>query len=156
MNFNLTFIGQMIAFGIFVYLVMKHVWPPILAAMEERKKSIADGLSAAERASRDLDLAKKKAGQELREAKQQAADLIDQANKRSSQIIDEAKEQARLEGDRLLTAAQSEIEQEKNRVKEALRAEVAAIAVAGAEKILQSSIDANAHSEMLDKLAKEL
>ncbi|RRJ82622.1 F0F1 ATP synthase subunit B [Aestuariirhabdus litorea] len=156
MNFNLTFIGQMIAFGVFVYLVMKYVWPPILAAMEERKKSIAEGLSAAERASRDLDLAKKKASKELRDAKQQAAELIDQANKRSNQIIDEAKEQARLEGDRLLAAARSEIEQEKNRLKEALRAEVAAIAVAGAEKILQSSIDANAHSEMLDKLAKEL
>ncbi|MCL6414226.1 F0F1 ATP synthase subunit B [Aestuariirhabdus sp. Z084] len=156
MNFNLTFIGQMIAFGVFVYLVMKYVWPPILAAMDERQKSIADGLSAAERASRDLDLAQKKAGQEMREAKQQAAELIDQANKRSSQIIDEAKEQARLEGERLLAAAQSEIEQEKNRVKEALRAEVAAIAVAGAEKILQTSIDENAHSEMLDKLAKEL
>ncbi len=156
MNFNLTFIGQMIAFGVFVYLVMKHIWPPILNAMEERKKAITEGLSAAERASRDLDLAKKKAGQEMREAKQQAAELIDQANKRSSQIIDEAKEQARQEGERILVTAQAEIEQERNRVKEALRAEVAAIAVAGAEKILRTTIDSSVHGEMLDNLAKEL
>jgi len=155
-NINYTLIGQMIFFAIFVLFCMKYVWPPILAAMQERDKKISDGLAAADRASKDLELAQKKAVQELKEAKAQAADLIEQANKRSSQIVDEAKDTARQEGERLIAAAKSEIEQEKNRVKEELRAEVAAIAVAGAEKILGSSIDASKHGELLDQLASEL
>lgn len=156
MNINLTMIGQAIAFFLFVVFCMKYVWPPIMEALQERQKKIADGLDAADRASRDLDLAQEKAKQELREAKVQSAELIDQANKRSAQIVDEAKEQARDEGDRLIVAAKAEIEQESNRAKEALRAEVAAIAVAGAEKILQTSIDSNVHSDLLNKLATEL
>jgi len=127
-----------------------------MAAMSEREKKISDGLAAADRASKDLELAQKKAGQSLTEAKAQAAELIEQANKRSNQIIDEAKDTARQEGDRLITAAQAEIEQEKNRVIEELRKEVATIAIAGAEKILGSSIDASKHSELLDKLAAEI
>jgi len=149
-------IGQAIAFFVFVVFCMKYVWPPIMEALKERQKKIADGLDAADRASRDLDLAQEKAKQELREAKVQAAELIEQANKRSAQIVDEAKEQARDEGERLIVAAKAEIEQESNRAKEALRAEVAAIAVAGAEKILQTSIDSNVHSDLLNKLATEL
>lgn len=156
MNINLTMIGQAIAFFVFVVFCMKYVWPPIMEALKERQKKIADGLDAADRASRDLDLAQEKAKQELREAKVQAAELIEQANKRSAQIVDEAKEQARDEGERLIVAAKAEIEQESNRAKEALRAEVAAIAVAGAEKILQTSIDSNVHSDLLNKLATEL
>jgi F-type H+-transporting ATPase subunit b len=155
-NINLTMIGQAIAFFLFVVFCMKYVWPPIMEALQERQKKIADGLDAADRASRDLDLAQEKARQELREAKVQAAELIEQANKRSAQIVDEAKEQARDEGDRLIVAAKAEIEQESNRAKEALRAEVAAIAVAGAEKILQTSIDSSVHSDLLNKLALEL
>ncbi len=156
MNINYTLIGQMIFFAIFVLFCMKYVWPPILAAMNEREKKISDGLAAADRASKDLELAQKKAVQELKEAKEQAAELIEQANKRANQIVDEAKESARQEGDRLISAAKSEIEQEKNRVKEELRKEVAAIAVAGAEKILGASIDASKHGELLDQLASEI
>lgn len=156
MNFNLTFIGQMIAFAIFVWLTMRYVWAPITKAMAERQKQIADGLSAADRAARDLELAQEKASQELRTAKQQSAEIVEMANKRSNQIIDEAKHQARVEGERLLAAAKSEIEQERNRAKEALRAEVAALAIAGAEKILETSVDAKAHSDMLEKLAAKL
>lgn len=156
MNINYTLIGQTIFFAIFVLFCMKYVWPPLVNALAEREKKISDGLAAADRASKDLELAQKKAGEELREAKAQAAELIDQANKRSNQIVDEAKETARQEGERLIAAAHAEIEQEKNRVKEELRAEVAAVAIAGAEKILGSSIDASAHSEMLDKLAAEI
>ena len=156
MNLNYTLFGQMIFFAAFVLFCMKYVWPPLVAALAEREKKISDGLAAADRASKDLELAQKKAGEELREAKAQAAELIDQANKRSNQIIDEAKETARQEGERLIAAAQAEIEQEKNRVKEELRAEVAAVAIAGAEKILGSSIDASKHSDMLDKLAAEI
>ena len=156
MNINLTMIGQAIAFFLFVVFCMKYVWPPIMEALQERQKKIADGLDAADRASRDLDLAQEKAKQELREAKVQSAELIDQANKRSAQIVDEAKEQARDEGERLIVAAKAEIEQESNRAKEALRAEVATIAIAGAEKILQTTIDSNVHSDLLNKLATEL
>ncbi len=156
MNFNLTFIGQMIAFGIFVYLTMRYVWPPIVDAMEQRKKSIAEGLDAADRASKDLELAKEKAIQELKNAKTEAASIVEMANKRSNQIIDEAKEQAREEGARLISAAKSEVEQEANRAREQLRKDVSALVVAGAEKILGSSVDQNAHNELLNKLASEL
>jgi len=155
-NINYTLVGQMIFFAGFVLFCMKYVWPPIMGAMNEREKKISDGLAAADRASKDLELAQKKAGQNLTEAKAQAAELIEQANKRSNQIIDEAKDTARQEGDRLITAAKAEIEQEKNRVIEELRQEVASIAIAGAEKILGSSIDASKHGELLDTLAAEI
>ena len=146
----------MIFFAGFVLFCMKYVWPPIMAAMSEREKKISDGLAAADRAEKDLELAQKKAGKNLTEAKAQAAELIEQANKRSNQIVDEAKDIARQEGDRLITAARAEIEQEKNRVIEELRSEVAAIAIKGAEKILGSTIDASKHSELLDTLAAEI
>jgi F-type H+-transporting ATPase subunit b len=155
-NINYTLIGQMIFFAAFVLFCMKYVWPPIMAAMQEREKKISDGLAAADRASKDLELAQHKAVEELKEAKAQAATLIEQANKRSSQIVDEAKETARQEGDRLLVAAKTEIEQEKNRVKEALRAELSAVAIAGAEKILGAEIDASKHAKLLDQLASEI
>jgi len=154
-NINLTMLGQAISFFIFVVFCMKYVWPPVMTAMRERQEKIKDGLEAAALASKDLELAKEKAAKELREAKQQAAELIEQANKRSNQIVEEAKDQARAEGERLLAAAQAEIEQESNRAKEALRAEISKIALAGAEKILETSIDENAHGEMLNKLAAE-
>jgi len=146
----------MIFFAGFVLFCMKYVWPPIMAAMSEREKKISDGLAAADRAEKDLELAQKKAGKNLTEAKAQAAELIEQANKRSNQIVDEAKDIARQEGGRLITAARAEIEQEKNRVIEELRSEVAAIAIKGAEKILGSTIDASKHSELLDTLAAEI
>lgn len=156
MNINLTLIGQTISFGFFVYFCMKFVWPLLLGVMEEREKKISDGLEAAEKADKDLELAKQKATQQLREAKEQAAELIEQANKRAAQIVEEAKEQARAEGERLLVAAQAELEQEANRAKEELRGKVAYLAIAGAEKILETSIDQNAHSELVNKLAAEL
>lgn len=156
MNINLTMIGQAIAFFLFVVFCMKYVWPPVIEALRERQKKISDGLEAADRASRDLELAQEKAAKELKAAKHTAAEIIEQANKRSNQIVDEAKEQARTEGERLLAAAKAEIEQEVNRVKEALRSEVAKIALVGAEKILETSVDEAVHSEMLNKLAAEM
>ncbi|MGB0732249.1 MAG: F0F1 ATP synthase subunit B [Pontibacterium sp.] len=156
MNINLTIIGQIISFAIFVYLCMKYVWPPITAALAERKTKIAEGLDAADRAERDLALAKEKAASDLRQGKEEAAAIIEQANKRANQIIDEAKEAARTEAERIKTAAQAEIEQEANRAKEALRAQVAVLAVAGAEKVLEASIDEKAHAQILEKLAAEL
>lgn len=156
MNINLTLFGQMLTFAIFVLFCMKYVWPPIQAAMAERQKKIADGLEAADRASRDLDLAQEKVAEQLREAKVQASAIIEQANKRASQIVEDAKTQARDEGDRLKAAAQTEIEQEANRAREVLRFEVARLAISGAEKVLESSVNAEAHVDMLAKLAAEL
>lgn len=156
MNINLTLIGQTIAFAVFVWFCMKFVWPPLMAALEERRKKIADGLDAANRAERDLELAQEKAMQQLREGKEEAAQLIEQANKRANQIIDEAKEAAQAEGDRIKAGAQAEIDQQVNRAKEALRSQVATLAVAGAAQILERSVDENAHKELLDKLASEL
>lgn len=156
MNINLTLIGQIITFAIFVAFCMKFVWPHLLGAMQEREKKIADGLDAANRAARDLELAQKEAAGKLREAKEQAAEIIEQANKRANQIVDEAKETARTEGERIVAAAQGEIEQEANRAKEALRKQVSELAVAGAAKILGKSVDASAHDELLNTLAEEL
>jgi len=155
-NINATLIGQIIAFAVFVWFCMKFVWPPLINSMEERAKKIADGLDAANRAERDLKLAQEKAGSQLREAKEQAAQIIEQANKRATQIIDEAKESARTEGDRLKVAAQAEIDQEVNRAKETLRSQVSALAVAGASKILETSIDLEKHDALLNQLAQEL
>ncbi|WP_166268622.1 F0F1 ATP synthase subunit B [Marinobacter caseinilyticus] len=156
MNINLTMIGQAIAFFIFVVFCMKYVWPPIIAALQERQKKIADGLAASDRAARDLELAQEKSAQELRKAKQEAAALIEQANKRANQIVDASKDDARIEGQKLVEQAKAEIEQQRIQARDALRAEIAAIAIAGAEKILESSVDADKHSAMLDKLAAEL
>ena len=156
MNINLTLFGQTIAFAIFVWFTMKFVWPPITAAMQARQKKIAEGLDAAGRAQRDLQLAQEKAAQMLRETKEQAAEILDKANKTANAIVEEAKQQARSEGERLLVSAKAEIEVEVNRAKDQLRAQVAALAVAGAEKILESSVDDKAHTDLVAKLASQL
>ena len=156
MNLNATIIGQSFAFFIFVLFCMKYVWPPVTAILEERRKKIADGLLAADRAKADLDLAQNKAADELREAKKKSAEIIELANKRAGQIVDDAKEKAREEGQRLIAGAKSEIEMETQRAREELRAQVAALAISGAEKILESSVDQAANEELVKKLASEL
>lgn len=156
MSINLTLLGQMVFFVIFVLFCMKFVWPPIIKAMQEREQKIADGLSAADRAATDLELAKEKASEELREAKAQASEIVEAAKRRSDQMVEEAKEKAREEAERILAGAQAEIDQEVSRAKEGLRSQVSALAVAGAEKILQDSVDASRHSALLDKLSAEL
>ncbi len=156
MNINLTLIGQMIAFVFFVLFCMKYVWPPILAAMAEREKKIAEGLAAADRAEHDLELAKEKAVERLKEAKAEAAGIIDAANKRASQLVEEAKDAAVVEAGRVKAAAQAEIEQETNRAREQLRGQVAALSLAGAEKVLGAAIDREAHGKLVEELAAEL
>ncbi|TFH75530.1 F0F1 ATP synthase subunit B [Gammaproteobacteria bacterium LSUCC0112] len=156
MNLNATILGQTIAFAVFVWFCLKYVWPPIITALSERQKKIADGLEAADRAQRDLNLAQNKAADELREAKVKSAEIIDMANKRASQIVDEAKDKARDEGQRLIAGARAEIEMEVQRAREALRTQVAAIVIAGAEKILETSVDQAANEELVKKLASEL
>ncbi|WP_418643611.1 F0F1 ATP synthase subunit B [Stutzerimonas kunmingensis] len=156
MNINLTLFGQTLAFAIFVWFCMKLVWPPITAAMAARQKKIAEGLDAAGRAQQDLKLAQDKVSNTLRETKEQAAQIIEQANKHANAIIEEAKQQARVEGERLVAGARAEIEQEVNRARDQLRNQVAALALAGAEKILESQVDAKVHNELVEKLASQL
>ncbi len=156
MNLNYTLFGQMIFFIVFVLFCMKFVWPPITAAMADRAKKIADGLAAADKADKDLELAKEKAASDMKDAKAQAAEIIEQAKKRGDQMVDEAKEKAQEEAERIRAAAEAEVEQQVSQAKEALRAQVATLAVSGAEKILESSVDASKHSDMLDKLAAQL
>ncbi|SRR5512138_2208318 len=156
MNINATLLGQTIMFAMFVWFCMKFVWPPIMAALEARKKQIADGLAAAERGKHDLELAAHRSADILREAKEKAAEIIAQSDKRASEIVEAAKAQANVESERIVNAAKAEIEQEIFRAKEQLRTQVTAVALAGAGKILGREIDAKAHNDLLDKLVAEI
>ncbi len=155
MNINLTLIGQMVAFLVFVAFCMRYVWPPIMAAMEERQQKIADGLAAADRASHDLELAQKEAVDRLAEAKKEAAGIVDAANKRAATVIDEAKAAAVVEADRVKELANAEVEREKAQAKEQLMSQVSALAIAGAEKVLAAEIDADKHTDLLKQLVEE-
>lgn len=156
MNINATLIGQSITFFVFVWFCMKFVWPPIMNALNERKKMIADGLAAGERGKHELELASKRASENMHEAKQKAAEIIAQADKRAMQLIEEAKAAAKAEADRMIASAQASVAQETVRAKEALRGQVADLAVAGAEKILRREIDAKAHADLLIAIQNEL
>ena len=156
MNINMTLIGQSITFAIFVWFCMKFVWPPIVSALEARKKLIADGLAAADRGKHELELAAKRASETMHEAKLKASDIIAQAEKRAMQIVEEAKDAAKDEGDRMIASAKAEIEQESHRAREALRGEVAALVVAGAGKVLRREVNAQAHADLLDAIKNEL
>jgi F-type H+-transporting ATPase subunit b len=153
---NATLFGQIFTFLVFVWFTKKFVWPPVIKAMDERRQKIADGLAAAERGLRELEKADGQVGDILKEARMQAAGIVDQANKRGTEIIEEAKASARIEGERLVAAAQAEIEREQARAREALRAEVAGIAVAGAGRILKREINAAAHAELMDELTAQI
>ena len=156
MNINLTLIGQSIAFFVFVWFVMKYVWPPLINVLNERKNTIADGLAAAERGKHQQELAEKRAAEVIHEARDRAAEIIAKAEQRANEIIDEAKNAARSEGDRLKAAANAEIEQEVFRAKEQLRGQVVSLAVAGAGKVLRKEIDAKSHESMLKDLVAQI
>jgi F-type H+-transporting ATPase subunit b len=156
MNINLTLIGQSIAFIVFVWFCMKFIWPPVMAALEERKKKIADGLAAGERGKQEQALSEKRGAEVIREAKGKAAEILAGAEKRGAEIVDEAKSDARIESERIVSAAQSEIDTEINRAREQLRGELATLVTAGAGQILGKEVDADVHSKMLDELAAQL
>ncbi|MEX0607127.1 MAG: F0F1 ATP synthase subunit B [Halofilum sp. (in: g-proteobacteria)] len=156
MNINLTLIGQTIGFAIFVWFCMKYVWPPLSQALHERQKKIAEGLAAAERGEHEEELARQRATESVREAKEQAAGIVDQAQRRANEIVEEAKDAARTESERIKTQAQAELDQEVTRAREHLRGQVVAIAVTGAERVLQSEVDEKAHAKVLDDLVAEL
>lgn len=156
MDINATIIGQTIAMIVFVWFCMKFVWPLITDMIEERQTKISDGLAAAEKGSRALEEAETEKSQILDEARGQAREIIDQANTRATSIVEEARTEAGSEKDRILESAAAEVEQEANRAREELRGQVGALAVSGAEKILQREISADAHKDLLDKLAAEI
>lgn len=156
MNLNLTLLGQMITFAIFVWFTMKYVWPPVTSALRERQKKIADGLEAAERSQRDLELTERKVTDMLREAKEGASHILEEANKRAAQIVEEAKDVARSEGERLIENAKSEIDQEILSAKDALRKHIGGIAVQTAEKILKSKIDESKHQQLIEQAIEEI
>jgi len=156
MNLNLTLIGQSITFMFFVWFTMKYIWPPLIQALTERRTKIADDLAAAEKGRHEQELAEKRAIEVIKEAKDKAQDIINHAEKRGNEVTDEAKEKAKDESDRIVAAAQGEIEQETNRAREQLRAAVAELAVASAAKILEKEIDAKVHAQLVDKLVEQL
>ncbi len=156
MDINMTLIGQTIAMIVFVWFCMKFIWPPILAALEERQKQIEEGLAAADKGQESLVKAAAEADEIVAEARAQATGILDQAHARANEIVADGKQDGVKERDRQLAAAKAEIEQESNRAREELRGQVAAIAIASAEKILNREIDKKAHGDILGKLAQEL
>lgn len=156
MNMNLTLVAQAITFAIFIWFSARFVWPPLLAAIESRQKTIADGLSAAERGRLELEQASKRSSESLREGKEKAAAMVAAAEKRAAEIVEEAKNAARVEAERIVEAARGQVEQDIQRAREELREQVAALAVAGAGRILRREVDAKAHSELLSGLRQEL
>jgi F-type H+-transporting ATPase subunit b len=152
LNINLTLIGQAISFAIFVWFCMKYVWPPITSALEQRKKTIADGLSAAELGQQSLEKAKVDVEAKLAEAKSEAKNIISMAEKRQGDILDEASVKASEEASKRLKLAEQEVEQLSMRLKETLKKDVSRLVVEGAEMILKKEIDKNVH----DKAIKDL
>jgi len=155
-DINMTLIGQTIAMIVFVWFCMKFIWPPLLAAIEDRQQQIEDGLAAADRGQEKLLQAQAQAEEVIVEARQQATTILNQANARANEIVSDGKADGVKERERQLTAATAEIEQETNRAREELRGQVSAVAIAGAEKILNREIDAKTHEDILGQLAQEL
>ncbi len=156
MDINITLIGQMIAFAMFIFVTMRYIWPPILKALDERQARIAEGLQAAERSENELKLSQKHIADQLREAKHQASEIIDHANQRAVRIVEEGKDIAQKEGQRLLEMAQNDIEQERLSARDSLIKEISEITIEGVEKILQKNIDRATHSRLVDQLIAEI
>ena len=156
MNINLTLIIQMVVFAILIWFTMKFVWPMILGAMDERARKIASGLAAAEKGQQELSQARSNSDAIIREARERAQQIIDQAQHRANEIVEHAKMAATQEGQRLVAAAQQQIDLEANRARESLRKEVAQLAVNTASKLLEREIDARAHADLISKLATQI
>ncbi len=156
MSINATLIGQMITFALLVWFTMKYVWPPLMQALEERRKKIADGLAAAEKGKHEMELAEKKAMSVIREAKDQASEIVSLAQKRAGELAEEKKQEAKEEGERIINAAKSEINREVQQAREELRKQVATLAVSAAEQILQKEVDKKKHKEIINNLGKQL
>lgn len=156
MNINLTLFGQMITFVLFVWITKRYIWPPVIKALKERQAKIADGLAAAEKGHLELLRAKEQIALDIKASKEEGAGIILEAKKQADMIVDQARQQAHDEGQRIIQQAHAEVEQMVLQAKEALRGQVATIAMVGAEKILGRTIDSGIHQSMLDKLAQEI
>lgn len=156
MNINATLLGQVIVFVILIGFTVRYIWPLLLNAVDERQKKIADGLAAADKGQKNLEEAKTAANELVKVARVEATKIVDQASRRANEVIDEAKLSATAEGQRLVAAARAEVQLDQSRAREQLRQEVAALAVAGASKLLGREIDARAHADLLEKLAVEI
>ena len=156
MNITLTLVVQAVTFGLFIAFTVKFIWPHMLRAIEGRQKTIADGLSAAEQGRRSLETSTRQAEDAISQARGRSAEILAQAEKRAAQLVDEARNAAKEEGNREKAAAKAEIGQEVSRAREQLRDQVAALAVAGAEKILRREVDAKAHSDLLESIKRQL
>lgn len=156
MDINATLLGLLIAFVVFVLFCMKYVWPPLITAIEERQQKIASGLEASELAEKDLEQARSQADEELKAAKIKAAELIDQAKKRATKLVEEETQRGHAEREKIIASGHTEVEAERNRVREELRKQLAILAIAGAEKILEREIDAQKQSDIVEKLVAEL
>jgi len=155
-SINATLIGQMITFALLVWFTMKYVWPPLMQALEERKKKIADGLAAADKGKHEMELAEKKAKSVLRDAKDQASEIVSLAQKRANEVVEESKQAAKEEGDRLIAGAKAEINREMQQAKEQLRRQVGTLAISAAEQILKKEVDQDKHKEIIKNLEKQL
>ncbi len=156
MHINVTLVLQMLVFIAFVWFTMRFVWPPLVRAMDDRQAKIADGLAAAERGRRELELAQHRIVDEMKQAKAQAAELIEKANARAMQIIEQAKTDARGEALQLAKVAQDQIQVEVGRAKQVLREQLASLVVAGAEKILTREINVDTHQALINQMIEEL
>jgi len=156
MNINLTLLAQALVFALLIWFTAKFVWPPILRAMDDRRKKIADGLADAERSAKSLDEARQTAAKLQAEARTQAQSIVADSERRAQAIVDEAKVQAKGEADRIVAAARAEAEQAMQKAKGVLRDQVAVLAVAGAEQILKREVNAQAHAQLLNELKATL
>lgn len=156
MNINLTLIMQAVAFAAFIWFTARFVWPPLMRAIDARRKEIADGLAAGEQGRQNLSTAEKRIADLMTEAKGKAAEIVGQGEKFKAETMEHAKVEAKAEADRIVAAAKAEIAQEVARAKESLRSAVADLAVAGAAKILKREVDAKAHADLLREIQKQL
>lgn len=156
MNLNATLFAQMVVFLILAWFTMKFVWPPLINALDERSKKIADGLAAAEKGKAELEAAHKRVGEELATARNEGQNRIADAEKRALAVAEEIKAQAHAEAARIIAQAKADADQQVVKAREALRADVAALAVQGAEQILKREVDQSAHAELLNQLKAEL
>jgi F-type H+-transporting ATPase subunit b len=155
-DFNLTLIGQTIAMIVFVWFCMKYIWPPLMQALEDRRKQVADGIAAGEKGLRDLEQAREEAQAIVSEARTKAVKIVDEANSRYNEILSEAKTDAEKERARKVEQAEADIAQAANRARDDLRRQVSALAVAGAERILKREIDPKAHADILSEMVSQI
>lgn len=156
MNLNATLFAQFVVFFILALFTMKFIWPPLIKALDERAKKIADGLAAADRGKADLAAAEKRASAELATARDEGQKRIGDAEKRGQAIVEEAKKTAAEEAARIIANAKAEAEQQMTKAREALRGDVATLAVKGAEQILKREVNSAAHADLLNQLKTEL